>query len=340
MRSTYVSRRTGFTLIELLVVIAIIGVLIGLLLPAVQKVREAANKANCTNNLKQIGLAVHTFYDTFNYFPTNGGTTNSLLGMNTGSPAAPNGTPWQGAGVLFQILPYLEQGNVYKSGNTTVLQATPVKAYFCPSRRPPTTRLGGGNQVLALNDYAMPMWGPGGANAGGGGGSGCWGWWNENTPQVVAGDTSNHELYRACIFVRGGLRTVTYPPGTMTDVMDGLSNTLMVSEKYIDKSRYAPPRTTDDPAEAGASPNSGFTDAGYWGGHTWGTLRCSRNGPFQDSWPPRQAGWQMFGSAHTGGINAVFGDGGVRSISFSIPNAIFQALCRKADGVNVDPTGF
>ncbi len=339
MRSRLLSRRSGFTLIELLVVIAIIGVLIGLLLPAVQKVREAANKATCANNLKQIGLAVHTFYDTYNYFPTNGGTQNSLSGMATGSPATPTSSPYQGAGVLFQILPYIEQGNVYKSANTTQLQATPVKIYFCPSRRPPTTRLGAGGQTLALNDYAMPMWGPG--NDGGGGGSGCWGWWSETTAQVVAGERTNYSVYKSCIFVRGGIAGVIFPPGTMPDVIDGLSNTLMMSEKYIDKSRYAPPQTNLDPAEAGASPNSGFTDAGYWGGYTWGTLRCSRNGPFQDSWPPRQAGWQMFGSAHTSGLNAVFGDGSVRHISFNIPNAIFQVLCKKDDGtINVDPSGF
>ena len=332
-------RRDGFTLIELLVVIAIIAVLVGLLLPAVQRVREAANRMSCQNNLKQMGLAVHTYYDAHGFFPSNGGTANGLSGFSTGTPAAPNGSPWQGSGVLFQILPFLEQNNVYESKNTTLLQATPIKTYFCPSRRGPTTRLGSANQTLALNDYAMPMWGPGGT-AGGGGGSGCWGWWSESTSQVVGGDTTNYALYHSCIFVRGGLGGVTFPSSKIPDVSDGLSNTLMISEKYIDKSRYAPPRTDLDPPEAGASPNSGFTDNGYWGGYSWSTLRCSRNGPYRDSYPPVQAGWQMFGSAHPSGINAVFGDGAVRPISYSIPNAVFQLLCRKDDGLVVDPTGF
>jgi prepilin-type N-terminal cleavage/methylation domain-containing protein/prepilin-type processing-associated H-X9-DG protein len=332
MRRSFLSRRSGFTLIELLVVIAIIAVLIGLLVPAVQKVREAANRLQCQNNLKQIGLAVQTFLDTYNHFPTNGGTTNSLVRIN-GVPAIGRTTPWQGAGVLFQILPFLEQHSVYMANNT-VIQATPIKVYFCPSRRAPTTRLGAGGQTLALNDYAMPMWGPG-AGAPGGGGSGCWGWWNDAT-----GDLINHPIYRSCIFVRGGKGVETFPPGRMAEVTDGTSHTLMVSEKYIDTSRYRPPQTNLDPPEAGASPNSGFTDAGYWGGYTWGTLRCSRGGPFQDSYPPRQAGWQMFGSAHPNGINAVFGDGSVRSLSFNIPNAIFQVLCRKDDGLVVDLSGF
>jgi prepilin-type N-terminal cleavage/methylation domain-containing protein/prepilin-type processing-associated H-X9-DG protein len=332
MRRGALSPRSAFTLIELLVVIAIIAVLIGLLLPAVQKVREAANMAQCKNNLHQIGLAVHTFHDSHNHFPTNGGTQNVLVRTN-GVPAVGASSPWQGAGVLFQILPFLEQNDLYLSDNTTIM-ATPVKVYFCPTRRGPTTRLGSGGQTLALNDYAMPLWGAGGS-APGGGGSGCWGWWNDAT-----GDLVNYPYYRSTVFVRGGKGTETYPPGRIADVTDGLSSTLMVTEKYVDTSRYHPPRTDLDPPEAGASPNSGFTDAGYWGGYTWGTLRCSRGGPFQDSYPPRQAGWQMFGSAHSRGINAVFADGSVQTIPYSIPNAIFQLLCWKDDGLVVDLSSF
>src|SRR5262245_45532135 len=95
--------KKGFTLIELLVVIAIIGVLIGLLLPSVQKVREAANRTKCTNNLKQIGLACWTYYDTNNRFPPGGGAKGSGNGLGTG-------TDW-GSWVVY-ILPYLEQGNL------------------------------------------------------------------------------------------------------------------------------------------------------------------------------------------------------------------------------------
>jgi len=131
------SRRSGFTLIELLVVIAIIGVLISLLLPAVQKVREAANRTQCLNNMKQMGLALHNYHDTYKRFPP--ALDSSLLPYR---PAPYSGwTPYWSW--MAYIMPFIEQDNLYNQWNlngtyyqqNNIARMTNVKGYFCPSRR-------------------------------------------------------------------------------------------------------------------------------------------------------------------------------------------------------------
>src|SRR4051812_6508501 len=155
--------RRAFTLIELLVVIAIIAVLIGLLLPAVQKVRAAAARMQCANNLKQIGLAMHNHESTYGYFPTSG-AESAAFGMT--------GVGFETMGWAYQLLPYVEQDNLHKIGETSgpynwnptlgkAMVEVPVKTYLCPARGGRTSQAMPWGSVYAMSDYAgvMVEWG-------------------------------------------------------------------------------------------------------------------------------------------------------------------------------------
>lgn len=125
--------RSGFTLIELLVVIAIIAVLIALLLPAVQQAREAARRTQCKNNLKQIGLAVHNYHDTFRVLPDGG--NDSGTGWPCGACCSANNRgEWNW---MYQILPQIEQANLTNVTTDATIYKSPIVTYFCPSRRRP-----------------------------------------------------------------------------------------------------------------------------------------------------------------------------------------------------------
>lgn len=195
--------RRGFTLIELLVVIAIIAILIGLLVPAVQKVREAASRLQCVNNLKQIGVGMHNHHGTLKVFPTCG--TSWTVPPVYVSPGIPATGKDQQASWAFAILPYIEQDNVWKgAGATTVAQcqinaiSAVISIYYCPSRRAP--------QALPPTGA---WYGPGGTYA-----HGTMDYAGSNLEQTgVIG-------YAVC--------------RRIADVTDGTSNTIIVGEKRLD----------------------------------------------------------------------------------------------------------
>ena len=150
-------KQRGFTLVELLVVIAIIGILVALLLPAVQAAREAARRTTCLNQLRQMGIAMQNHVSAFGVFPTGGNVPNPLIqdytSGGTNNPGVPNGPNRQGLGAFYQILPFLEQDAVKGIVRQDQLQSSVISLYNCPSRRSPILA-GRGGVGGQLTDYA------------------------------------------------------------------------------------------------------------------------------------------------------------------------------------------
>ena len=321
------SLRPGFTLIELLVVIAVIAVLIALLLPAVQQAREAARRAQCANNLKQIGLALHNYESANNRFPAG----------QEGSVAAGN---WR-----VESFPYMELGAVYdqmpnmtvtvngtsvprkNAYGSTVLNNLVIPTWKCPSSSQPDAQPAAWVTWWANNNHQVPSYiGVMGAYPDPAGSTGAiynsnyGGWWSNN----------------------GML--VPNAPTRIADATDGLSNTIAVAEQSgkVQNCGYA----------SGDARNGYYTP---WGGVTftnpigtqaagadcWGLgLTCVAYQINSQTCPAgantSYVGNSILNSFHTGGINVLFGDGSVRFVTNGFDFTMLQRLCTKADGLVAD----
>lgn len=297
------AKRPAFTLVELLVVIAIIGILIALLLPAVQQVRESSNRVSCANNLRQIGLAFLHHAQNYKYLPTGGDGYIVARTMTGNGPASYHDQRWAWG---YQILPFIEQGNLYSNTSDQVVSSTPVKLFFCPSRRPPTALAGGPWAVhtypRAMTDYA----GNAGTSSQGGDGGGVYG--NGSDGLVIRlGHTD---------FV------------SLLDIPDGTSNTMLVGEKHMNLTFVTTEPQPDD-------------NDGYVGGFQDDVVRWGAFPPRADEFLPEYTYanihptiWQ-FGSSHKGGLQAVFADGAVHTIHYTIDPAVFHNVCSRNDGQTV-----
>ena len=302
--------RAGFTLIELLVVIAIIGVLVGLLLPAVQAAREAARRTQCTNNLKQIGLALQTYVDTHRVFPPGYVSYYKRDGSDPGTAEDDIGPGWAWGSM---ILPQMEQQPTFNAINFSVTLTLPdnataqlmrINAYLCPSDSPKPTvpvRNEGNTETVytvGTSNY-VGVYGTGEIGAAPGRGNGT--------------------FYRNS---RIGLQEIT----------DGTSGTMVVGERSHNLSYvtwtgravggwlFKTSSFEDGTDQFAAEPEESFT-------MVLGPVGLE-NGPRTPNHP--EAHVEDYWSRHPGGVNFAFGDGSVRYIKSSITPSVFQALATRA----------
>jgi len=309
-------RWRGFTLIELLVVIAIIAILIGLLLPAVQKVREAAARMTCSNKLKQLGIAVHNFQTTYGVVPQAEamGTQTSPYGVVPASSAGTSGS------IFYFLLPYLEQDNLYKlsggnSMNSPMINQV-VQAFICPSD-------------------------PSVINAGSYGGCGAMAGQNIGRNQTggTFGGPYGSSSYAANVMVFDPRQKVSVE----VSMPDGTNNTVMFAERFKNCSPDGAHgggctlpcwawNTIQNGGDCWASPT--------FGGQQAGVLTCSGNAQFSNGTVAFQTGpsvqacnWYVTQGGHSGTMQVGLGDGSVRGVASGVSVATWVSACNPRDGV-------
>ncbi|QEL15314.1 DUF1559 domain-containing protein [Limnoglobus roseus] len=320
MKRVLPHRRSGFTLIELLVVIAIIAILIGLLLPAVQKVREAAARSTCTNNLKQLGLALHNHESTYGYLPS------SI--RPSGSTTLPR-TSW-----MIPSLAFVEQDNLRKNYDTTIswgagtnvaTTSQKIKVLNCPST-PNSDRQDGDPQaatwanIVAVTDYAAAT--------------------GVHPVSTVVNSTG--------VLIPGILEKNKTPGNKLLAVTDGLSNTIAITESAGRPQIYRlgkPFGTVPTNKVNGGGWARPASDLDYFpttpDGTSYATsataacaINCA-NGydyPTYNVAPFLTEGSSAPYSFHTGGINTLLGDGSVRFIRSTVTPQNFAALVTRSNG--------
>jgi prepilin-type N-terminal cleavage/methylation domain-containing protein/prepilin-type processing-associated H-X9-DG protein len=319
-------RSRGFTLIELLVVIAIIAVLVAILLPAVQQAREAARKSQCQNNMKQLGIALHSYNETYSCFPYS-------VSVNSRFPAGVAATNQTG---YISLLPYIDQAALFNQFNPQ--QATgnftngAGGAYLAGGGATVAgngllarTRLG---SLLCPSDDGRQFYASGDANYGCVAGQPSY---RTNYGfSVTNGNPSTGLWINEAINARAlfGLCSAAQ----IRDIPDGTSNTIAMSETTLDvydgvTASWACMQ------HVGGGVNFGSLNVAYFP-NQW--LCCTWQSPPMTNFRPNRNGeWGSPGSTHTGGLNVLMADGGVIFISESIDGIIRQRMSYIADGMKV-----
>lgn len=327
------SRRSGFTLVELLVVIAIIGILAGLLLPAVQAAREAARATQCKNNLKQISLATELFHNSFNTYPP---ARYQPRPDDTVFPCGGDGTTW-----LVRIMPFLEQKAAEQRWNYRIgygdhsddVRTFNLSAFVCPSRRSLSEAVGSG---IIVNNETAWCYAP----------CGCRYPCGQNTSSNLSGAVGDYGGNHGDMSTGStGLPTDFYYGGNGTgliissrakcskidglpddwvdrishrDATDGLSNTFLVGEMHVPRGKL------------GQSPEDAFI---FNGDHVFNSTRvCGPGAPIISNLDDVGNGLVSWGSWHIGTCHFALGDGSVRAFSVSTDTATLGYLGNRQDG--------